>query len=74
LGTFSLVGGYGILVGGTGGRSLRGHWQSCVILVSDGGDSVVSSASPTVGNCQDMIPKALHASLERKSLSVLSVK
>ena len=45
-----------------------------MILVSDGDDSVVSSASPTVGNCHEIIPKALHDSLERKSLSVLSVK
>lgn len=44
------------------------------MLVSDGDDSVLPSASPTVGNCQEIIPKALHASLERKSLSVLSVK
>ena len=37
-------------------------------------ESLVPSVSPTVGNCQDMIPNATQASLDKYSLSVLSVK
>ena len=71
----STVGEYGITVGGAGGVSLRGQWQSCVILDSEGGvESIVPNASPTVGNSQGIILSSVQACFERNSLSVLSVK
>ena len=71
----SSVGEYGITVGRAGGVFLRGQWQSCVILDSEGGmESLVLNASPTVGNSQGIIFSSVQACAERNSLSVLSVK
>ena len=65
--------GYGREVGIGGGFVRLGHWHSCCGEVPMELAALVPSVSSIVGNVFGMIPRSMHASLLRNSLSVLSV-